>query len=261
MKPCVAVQIETTTACNARCTFCFRATHPAKSQTMTDAVFEKIIRENAAGDYLLYLRGDPLCDAKIVERVAEIHRRYPKSIIFFHTNGGLLTEQLCEDLKHAGLTQLCISCYGVGEQHDKLQPPVKFDHIVEMMGILNMLHMPVYIVNNRVPGNEDSSIAKAFWKRFSYTVVSDSNLDWGDGLHATAKPSNANKCNSFYNHRLFLADGSFATCCIDYEGRNVFGNIMNETWEEGFERLRGMTLPFCDTCCFKYAFDKWRASK
>ena len=268
-----AVQIETTSACNARCVFCFRGSRngspavPAK--TMTDEVFRKIVDENPSNNYILYLLGDPLCDPKLPERVAYIREKNVRAEIFFHTNGGLLTTEKIDALIDAGLSHMYVSCYGLGALHDELQPGVgmAFDHIAEMVEYMTRRGLLVRIVSNNVDPRLVAVRPEAenFWRaRGVAAITTDSEVMWGDGTNAGegSLPANSNRCNIACGHRVFGSDGSFLTCCLDWKRRNTFGNVAAETWEEGVARLleayrAGRHLPFCTGCPFEDSIDLW----
>lgn len=93
-----------TTACNARCSYCFEA--GIKYETMTDEVVEQTIRYiniTRRKDTPIDLRwfgGEPLIGESIIDRICESMRKigvkYRSSMI---SNGSLVTEELAEKAK------------------------------------------------------------------------------------------------------------------------------------------------------------------
>jgi len=91
-----SVQIQTTTACNAHCSFC---PHPTTWRTqprrrMSDRVFDRILsqlRKYSLFKVCPYLQSEPLMDPQIFDRIGEIRRRLRFDVLEVSTNPGALT--------------------------------------------------------------------------------------------------------------------------------------------------------------------------
>lgn len=250
------VQIETTNRCNARCTFCFRERMRRPQGLMPWDVFEKIVLENPSGIYDLCMHGEPLLDPLLEERVAYIRAVRPSAEVYFHTNGGLLTERRCVALKEAGLSRIVVSCYGEPEQHDRLQPPVKFERVKTMAAYMAKL-MPVMVVSNLVE-TMDADRLRDFWAKLGCTFNAAPGFEWGPGDRSRVAFDAASQCPLIMDYRMFAWNGDFMTCCYDYENVNRFGNVLRETWEDGRKWLGSARCAFCTSCPARARFDAWR---
>lgn len=254
------VMISTTNKCNAKCTFCFRANKNAftvKQGVMYWEIFEKIVKENPGNIFNLSIFGEPLCDPMIVERVKFIRSLYPESEIYFHTNGQLLTTEKCDELSKAGLSRIVISCYGLMEQHDRLQPGTKFEHIAEM-GKYMASKMPVLIVSNVVEPMNNEVITK-FWRERGCSVIFDTALEWGDGKKIPGKLSGYSSCAIAMGTRLFHWTGGIATCCYDFNMRNSFANIGDGKYKGLLVKMKGKKFDFCENCPYREIFENFRS--
>ena len=110
------LDIETTSRCNLRCTFCDKLPLLTKDRLgyIDLSLYKKIIDEGAEhhlwGVKLSY-RGEPLLHKDIVEMV-EYARRKGVLDVYFNTNGMLLTPIMSEKLIDAGLNRISISVEG-----------------------------------------------------------------------------------------------------------------------------------------------------
>jgi radical SAM protein with 4Fe4S-binding SPASM domain len=110
------LDVEITSRCNLRCTFCDKLPLLSKDQQgdMSLAQYKKIIDEGRAGrlwGLKLSYRGESLLHPDVVEMVA-----YAKANgvldIYFNTNGMLLSESLSLQLMDAGLDRISLSVEG-----------------------------------------------------------------------------------------------------------------------------------------------------
>jgi MoaA/NifB/PqqE/SkfB family radical SAM enzyme len=108
------VRIETTNHCNARCTFCPRASMDRKKGFMAQELFGKIVAECVGrGVSVLHLHnfGEPLMDIRLPQRIRFAKDRGIASIKIF-SNGSLLCNGLAEELLNSGLDEIKISMDG-----------------------------------------------------------------------------------------------------------------------------------------------------
>ena len=63
--------VETTAKCNLYCPMCPRETHVQPNEDMTDAIFERLVRESGkTGEHMMLIGlGEPFLDPKIFERI------------------------------------------------------------------------------------------------------------------------------------------------------------------------------------------------
>mgnify|MGYP001612579271 FL=1 len=98
-----AIQIETSSLCNADCTFCpYTSTSKQFSRgNMSDEVFMKILDELTEFQPLLvapYLNNEQLVDKRIINFTRSIRTALPNTFIDISTNGSALTEKVAREL-------------------------------------------------------------------------------------------------------------------------------------------------------------------
>ena len=111
------LQVETISACSARCVFCTYPSMRRQRGRMEDTVFRKILSD--AKDLEMFIDrvslqglGEPLMDKAIVERVYQAKETFPDAEVSVYTNGTFLTPLMTARLKAAGLSLLVVSLTG-----------------------------------------------------------------------------------------------------------------------------------------------------
>ena len=84
--------VETTAKCNLYCPMCPRETHKQPKEDMTDAIFERLVRESGstAEHMMLIGLGEPFMDPKIFERIEYCERHNTSTLL--STNGTFLNK-------------------------------------------------------------------------------------------------------------------------------------------------------------------------
>ncbi|GMO56786.1 MAG: hypothetical protein Ta2D_01930 [Rickettsiales bacterium] len=120
------VEIGVHSKCNRECWFCPNSFIDRHSENilMEDKVFHSILKSLQEIEYnntLSFHRyNEPLIDKDyIIKRVKEAREYLPHCYLFLNTNGDLLTKEILQELKNAGLNQMRIQCYlGKNEEFD-----------------------------------------------------------------------------------------------------------------------------------------------
>lgn len=135
------LDIETTSRCNLKCTFCDKLPLLTKDRLghIDISLYKKIIHEGAEhhlwGVKLSY-RGEPLIHKDIVEMV-KFARLKGVLDIYFNTNGMLLNMTMAEKLVDAGLHRISISVEGTdAAAFEKERIGAKFDVILKNINTL-----------------------------------------------------------------------------------------------------------------------------
>ncbi len=128
------VRLETTNACNARCTICPHRQMKRPIATMDESVYRRLIDEcGAAGCREVHLHnfGEPLLDKRLAERVAYAKQQGIGRVKIF-CNGSLLTPDRAQRLIEAGLDEIKVSFDGASrEEFEQIREPLRFDAVVE----------------------------------------------------------------------------------------------------------------------------------
>jgi MoaA/NifB/PqqE/SkfB family radical SAM enzyme len=128
------VLLDPTSACNLKCKGCWAAEYGHKSNLTLDEL-RKIIRESKelGTHFFMFTGGEPLVRKQdILTLVSE-----NKDCIFLaFTNGTLVDDKFCEDMKKAGNLALALSVEGTEETTDARRGEGVYNKVIEAMKLL-----------------------------------------------------------------------------------------------------------------------------
>ncbi len=230
------VRIETTNACNARCTICPHGEIQRPIARIDDDLFTKLIDECADSgckEVHLHNFGEPLLDKRLEDRVRYAKDKgLPKVKIF--SNGSLLTGDRARGLIEAGLDEVKISFDGATkEEFEQIRVPLKFDRVVEnikrLVALRDEMQSPL-----RVKVACCSTTDKQGTMRSLEQIVDGFSFgkihNWGgdDSTESDSPQSNGRvrkPCSRLWRTFTILSSGDVALCCLDYDGRVVLGRV------------------------------------
>ena len=236
------LQLETTSTCNAACSWCVYPTSKRWGGLMSMDLFRKIIDESTRipqiNKYILHGLGEPLLDPKLQDRIWYVSQVRPRAAVQIYTNGVYLTPENFDNLRGAGLTSVVISLNAVRpEQHEAIMGlKGKFEEVCGNIegAIKNQgeTHIAVHaVVNGDQFTNRD---VIGFYQRWGETgygghgkCITEGNWAGDNRTTRTFKPNEA--CHRALDSIYVLYDGRVTTCCFDPDGKQVFGNLSQET--------------------------------
>jgi radical SAM protein with 4Fe4S-binding SPASM domain len=263
------LDIEITSRCNLRCTFCDKLPVLSKGQMgdMDFPLYRNILDEGAEGRLWaikLSYRGEPLLHPRVVDMVAYAKARGVLDT-YFNTNGMLLTEAMAHRLIDAGLDRISISMEGTDpEAFEKERRGAKFDQIMrnidnlmELRSRLGCRHPRVRVQTVRLPGI-DLEAYQIFW------------LDHCDEVAAVDYKDSANRvkglvchdwaCPQLWQRMTIEWSGAIMPCNNDDFRHLCVGNVKEKTvascWHDPLVQKarelhqRGLSheLQACDGC-------------
>jgi radical SAM protein with 4Fe4S-binding SPASM domain len=218
------IDIETTTYCNLRCSFCPNSKYPRgllKNKKLMDlGLFNKIIDEltelKFRGSLILAFYGEPLTDKRMPNLIRSIKDKLPKSRVIIYSNGTLLTIELYKELVESGIDIISIS------QHGKEIP-------------LNVKKVFEYLESNPEEKN------KLDYRTFNEDTFNDEKNESivynVGGEIKTNKPLERPPCKYYPQETIIDADGNVIPCCNDYHSSIKFGNLKNQKLIEIWDSL------------------------
>lgn len=224
------VNIEVTTKCNRRCSFCPVSYDTSREEiSMSTKLFTKIIDElkdiGFDGVIEISLFGEPLMDKRIIKFIKYIKLNTKiKTIIY--TNGDLLTVQLAHKLINSGIGHIIVS------QHDAT--PSKQIRLLKEYDWGDKILFKAQNATSRVLINRGGTVNVKTLYPISCSI----------------------------NAMVIRADGKVCLCCQDYYNEVVFGDVNNESiydiWnKESYRNIRRelkrgiFRLPICKRCLGK----------
>ena len=232
------VRIETTNACNARCTICPHRQLTRPIRQMDDELFTRIVDECAAADCReihLHNFGEPLLDKQLERRVRYAKQKGIKKVKIF-CNGSLITEPRARSLIEAGLDEIKISFDGATrEEFERIRVPLKFDRVVEnvknLVALRGAMGSRMRIKAACCSTTDREATMRSLEKivdSFSFARVHNWGGDNGHGPpedhHRVRKP-----CSRLWRTFTILVSGDVALCCLDYDGQHLLGRVDADT--------------------------------
>lgn len=282
----IMLDLETYSACNAKCVFCARRKLPQTKELMSIDLFKRICSEYSAmgGGYLGFspLLADPLLDPFLLERIEIVKKNFSTISLHLFTNGIALQkfsdDQLIRIL--SGLKYINISLGGLARDSYRIMMGVdQFETVWESLERLSRinqklghtckltLHIRTHqireavkspaLVKLRESGYDCSDIMNAFssWDG----LITQDDLPEGATL---IKRNNAGckiPCLIPMSYMMIMPDGRVLACgCIDAKESTRIGHLDNSTLMEIWQGpelkalrssfINGNLYPVCKPC-------------
>lgn len=264
------LQLETSTACDAKCVFCPHKDLKRRGGMMSELLFRKIIAEAAdvgIGEILLFLNGEPLLFPKLLGWLELLRERELKTTIF--TNAASLTREKGRQLlKYADVIRgIAFSLGGVDERSYQEVMGLDFNTVRE--NVLCFLD----INDDRIPVEAHiplMSLTKPFmdiwvamWGNLM-TAAPTAMFNFAgsvtDEIEHREDPAHRRQACPRLHHMTVLWDGCVCLCCMDAEGQIILGDMNNQSIMEVFEGEKALyyrtvhavgefdELPLCKDC-------------
>lgn len=253
------IQIQTTTACGARCVMCpHAATSPSwPNGPMEEGLFRTIVdqcRDQDVKRICPYLMADPLCDRHIFDRIAHIRSVLPEVEIEISTTAQTLLPSRHENLLNADITELRISSHGISEDdYRRLMPGVEFrtawpnlQAFIEKWKERRPYKLLIVCLYGLLPPEREQAITE-YWRSQGigldrWRVTSrgdeidlnqfDTAPDPTDWPQARREPPYACRFARDTEWMHILSDGRVTLCCMDYRQEVILGDVRNQTVEQ-----------------------------
>ncbi|MCA9624394.1 MAG: radical SAM protein, partial [Myxococcales bacterium] len=232
------VAVETTSHCNARCPFCPHGVMARGHGPMDDDLFAKIIEDCRAFPLPAiepFLVGDPFSDPQILDRLALIRRRLPKTALRLYTNGHALTPQKTDAMRGLRLDHLFISLNTLDPARYEAVMGLRLERTLDNLAYLldparrdevaRRVSLRMTRLADTTLAEQDAFLAYCRDKRVRPLIVGLFNYkgDVGSDL-----PVPRHGCE--HTGRLdILADGRVTLCCMDQEGEHGWGSVRDHS--------------------------------
>lgn len=279
------LEVEAASKCQMRCPMCYTTYMKNHFKgIMKMDLYKKIIDEAADNNtYSIKLswRGEPLLNPNLVEMVKYAKKKGIKDVAFL-TNAELLNEEKSRDLIESGLDWISISADGTDEIYNKIRFPAKFNETVEKIKYFKKIRdekkqtKPLIRVQSILTALENNS--SKFYKSWEgvadkINVISDHIRDY----EMDTKKIEYNEmflCPKPFQRLTIGHDGKVHQCINDYDGKNILGNVNNqsikEVWDgEQNKKLRNSFKNHtflkenvsCNFCSYAFAQEKSSLTK
>jgi len=226
------IQFESSTACNANCTFCPRCDMTRKQGQMSDELFHKIIKESKEfrnPEIVPFLNGEPFIFSRIWEWLDYMKENDCKVYLF--TNAEFM--DVDRIIKYTNIRYVCCSVNaGTKETHSKVMRGPNYD-VVEskVTELIKKAPFQVYVSMVEIEANTHEK--EEFKKKWGKNAIFGEFKNWGgmkhDKLERTGKRV---PCLSLLRAITILWDGRVVPCCLDYDGKLILGDANKQTLSE-----------------------------
>jgi radical SAM protein with 4Fe4S-binding SPASM domain len=219
--------VETTAKCNLYCPMCPRETYKQPKEDMSDAIFERLVKETAstAEHMMLIGLGEPLMDRKIFDRMAYCERHGIATLI--STNGTLLDEEQARKLLDSPLAHITLSFDGASkETFEHYRKGAKFekvrDNFVRFARMKQERGARIQIVVQmvRMPGNaHEVEEFRKFWSAVPGVDQVRVKEDETNLVQPETRknPGKMRRCQYLWRGAMYVKhDGRVYPCCQSY---------------------------------------------
>ncbi len=242
------IQVETTNACNANCVICPRAKMTRRIGFMGEELYQSIIKECALNKiHCLHLHnfGEPLLDRRLAERI-KLAKEVGLNRVKIFTNGSLLTEEKSGELIRAGLDEIKISFDGnTKEIFESIRKNLDYDvvckniqRLLDLRRSQGSLKPRVELVYTALEDNlSEAADFRQEWEGKVDKVHVDPAHNWTEDRVPAEWAQNSvspirHPCLRLWNTFTILWNGEVSLCCLDYDGKEILGNVRQQTIKE-----------------------------
>ena len=273
------LRIEGSNGCNAACWFCPYPSMERTKALMPMPLYQRLIDEFASlgGGDLVFPTGvgEPFADPYLFERLTYARSKREIRKITLITNASLLDAKRTERVLASRVSRLRISFHGGNRQADYEQI-FQLPYEKARQNVLRFLEanakagcpveVEIYMYVTDEPGQvRREELVKTF-ERLGASVGIDPIREihnWGGDIEAPRTIDQQIKqlpCSRLWREFSVLANGDVVKCCIDYEGKEVLGNVARDSlkavWDGPTHRDtrdlhragRAVEVPLCKTC-------------
>lgn len=263
MQQIYSLQIESSTACQGRCSFC-----PSGRQMMTrpkgqmsDDLFHKLVTEAQELDVkevLLFKDGEPLLFPRLFEWLSYLEDRGIQTALF--SNCALLTKEKADRLaQYTNIKFMMASFHGGDKAIYESMMGLNFEQTRDNVRyLISVARFPVSVYMMSVPTTRSSEPAfRQLWGDHSF--INRAFFNWG-GAIPNPDPSmegTPQPCGRVLSQLQILHDGRAVLCCMDYDGVVTLGNANTEHIGSIWARAQAIRdrhlaynfdMPLCCTC-------------
>ena len=250
------INFESSTGCNARCTFCPRYDMTRKMGEMSDELFYKIIkegREMGVSRYSPFMNGDPFVFPRIWKWLDYMQKE--RVWVALYTNGQFVdVERLA---KYNNILYLDFSVNAATPAtHKKLMRGPVFQTVLNNYNKAKEI-CPFKVRASFVTVQDNVAELSQFKKMFPGSK-SCGFANWtGDRHDPLERKGKQVPCWILMHQMFILWDGTVVPCCMDYDGKQPMGDANKENlkdiwiksnWLREKHMNYDFTTPVCSIC-------------
>lgn len=253
------INIESSTGCNARCTFCPRYDMTRPMGSMGDELFHKIIEEGIAWGvtrYSPFMNGDPFVFPRIWEWLDYMQERKLK--VSLYTNGEFIDVDRLARYNNIEYIDFSINA-ATPETHKKIMRMQgdKFDLVVKHYKEAKT-KLKCFVRASLIKTEDNIEEIDKFREMFGRVKVCGFGNWTGDRHSKLERKGKRVPCYPLFSQMYILWDGRVVPCCMDYDGKQILGDankeLLKDIWYKNMEWMRekhrnlDFSIPVCKDC-------------
>lgn len=247
------LEFESSTACNARCTFCPRYDMTRPMGEMSDELFHKIIKEGKEMGiryYLPFLNGEPFVFPRIWQWLDYMEKEGVK--VSLYTNAEFVDVDRLVKYKNIRYVNCSLNAT-TAETHKKVMRGPDFKRCVKNTQDL-IKKAPFKVKVSFVVTEDNAHELEEFNKIWKTNRAKQDFLNWTNDRHSPLeRKGDKVPCYYVFNSINILWDGRVVACCMDYDGKMILGDLnkqsLKEIWDNAkWLRLQHSNLEFTGIC-------------
>lgn len=233
------IQIETTGACNASCSFCPHAGMTV-AKPMPTPLIEKLVSEAASWpsleQFIPFLTNEPFADGRMPDIMALGNQKLPNSNLIIFTNGSLISDRVVDRLKEnkVRITRMFFSVHHSTADEYESELGIPFDKTLEAVRRAMTAGIAEEFVMLRV--NDYNEDRNQRFRTFMDTqfpgmgYVIPNRFNWkGDIDPLRGYEHTLDEICGRQKAMCVLASGKLALCCLDQLGEHGYGDANTHT--------------------------------
>jgi MoaA/NifB/PqqE/SkfB family radical SAM enzyme len=254
----LTIYVDPSNVCNFSCQHCFHGNknwlEKMPRQTMMDMnLFGKILndlKEFPSPVKMIHLNGfgEPLLNKNLSTMIRLLKTRGIAERVAITTNGSKFTDENMKEIIKAGLDQIHISIYGLSQAqyakftHNNFNFNELVANIKKLYSIKGNCHIHIKISGNYFSEEEQKRFLEIFRDFCDTIFIGNAVNAWpGIDIKDTLKVGASLRhqycqdivkgkiCPNLFYQLLIHSDGACSPCCVDFEQKNVIGDVNKES--------------------------------
>lgn len=255
------INIESSTSCNAKCTFCPRYEMTRPMGEMSDKLFHKIIKEGkemGVRHFSPFMNGEPFVFSKIWQWLDYMEKEGVG--VSLYTNAEFVDVDRLVKYKNIRYVNCSVNA-ATKETYDKIMRGPDYKRVLK--NVQELFKKAPFTVRASFIKNELNIHEIDDFRRMFKRVKIEQFDDWtGDRHSKYERKGQKIPCYVLLKQMFILWDGRVVPCCMDYNAKMVLGDANKQHLKDIWDSNQWMhdkhlnldfNIPICKSCNYNVA--------
>lgn len=250
------INFESSTACNAKCTFCPRYDMTRPMGEMSDELFYKIIKDGkdmGIKFYSPFMNGEPFVFPRIWQWLDYMEKE--GVWVSLYTNAEFMDVDRLVKYKNIHYVNCSVNA-ATKETYDKVMRGPKFETVKKNIDAL-FKKARFMVRTSFITADENVHEVELFKSMYRRKKVNWFANWTGDRHSSLERKGDRGPCYVLFHQMFILWDGRVVPCCMDYDGKQILGDANKQTLKEIWKNTSWMRdkhkrhefdVPVCKNC-------------